>query len=482
MNFILMRHQSEAIDFVLKNLGIAALFHEVGCGKTLSALMTFKKLRDGDPNLRLLVFCPISLIYGAWTREIEKFTEFSWRDLHSGVGKQNADIHLINFESVLSLNRYNELVNILKEKWLRQENWMCVIDESSRLKNHQAKTVQKILELRRYFKHRIIMSGTPAPNIEWEYWAQMLFLNENIFGIIFHKFKNTFFSLKRGNQILDGQYMNRIMLRKMHEQGFQYEINPTKKNELFERMRPWCHYAIAKECLDLPEEIDEFRVVEMTPSQTRIYNQMKNNYIAEFSDSDSCAVANIVLVKLMKLRQITAGFVIDDADNALAVDTKNPKLDALLEIVEECGQKQMIVWCQFHWEIDQIVRALSEIGIVSQLHGRILNEKRADQLDDFLSGKSRFLVAHPASAAHGLTMVNCNLSVFYSLDYSVEKYQQARGRIYRNGQRNNCLYIHLIAKNSIDEDVLDIIQNKITAIDIARKYMRSKNESQGVRI
>lgn len=469
-----MKHQQAAVNFALTNNGIAAFFHEVGCGKTLSALSTFTELRKKDPTLKMLVICPLSLIYGAWVREIEKFTDFGWYDFHGWKFRSfgtNFDICILNFESLISEKKFFELKELLS----KVPGWLCVIDESSKLKNNSAKTVERILALKKYFKHRIIMSGTPAPNVEWEYWPQMYFLNESILGDNFYRFKNTHFILKRGNQFVPGQYLNRASIRKMHEQGFKYEINPARKEEMFKRMKPWCHQVKAIDCLDLPEELDEYRTIEMTTAQAKVYKQMKEAYIAELP-ADSYAVANVALTKLMKLRQITSGFAINDKGEAITIDKTNPKLTALMDIVEEAGIQQMIVWCQFHWEIDIVVKVLSEIAEVSQLHGRVPQGQRNEHLDNFLNGTNRFLVAHPDSAAHGLTLVNCHIAVFFSMDYSMEGYSQARGRIYRNGQRNNCLYIHLIAKGTIDEDVLAIVQRKENTQDIIQKYLRNNDD------
>ena len=315
------------------------------------------------------------------------------------------------------------------------------------------------------------MSGSPAPNVEWEYFEQMRFIDSSILGENFYKFKNTTFALRRGNQSMPGQFVNRHMLRKAHEQGFKYEIIPKQRELMFKKMNPWCHVIKAKDCIDLPEEIDEFRMVEMTDPQKKVYKQMKEQYIAEIAE-DKFAIANIVLSKLLKLRQITSGFAISDRDEALPITAKNPKLDALMDIIEECGDQQMIIWCQFHFEMDMVASYLHELGGVSQLHGRISLKDREKHLEDFLSGKNRFLIAHPASAAHGLTLVNCHISVFFSLDYSMEMYSQARGRTYRNGQKNNCIYFHILAKDTIDEDVLAIVQRKETAQDVADRYFK----------
>ncbi|MFA6100377.1 MAG: DEAD/DEAH box helicase [Patescibacteria group bacterium] len=471
--FQLMQHQKDAVAFALKNKGIAAFFHEVGCGKTLSALSTFTELRKTDPTLKLLVICPLSLIYGAWVREIQKFTNYNWCDLHGDKVKNfgNLDIALINFESLISPRKFLDLHEMLTQV----PGWMCVIDESSKMKNHKAKTVQQILLLKRLFKYRIPMSGTPAPNVEWEYWPQMFFMSDQILGSNFYKFKNTYFFLRRGTQnIPSGVIMNAATIRKMHEQGFKYEISPTKRVEMFKAMAPWCHFVKAKDCIDLPEEIDEFREIEMGPAQRKVYTSMEKNYLAELPPGDIFIIANVVLTKLMKLRQITSGFAIDDAGKSQMVIEPNPKIEALKEIIEECDtNEQIIIWCHFHWEIDTIFKMLTAAGHrVSQLHGRIPESERNMHLEDFLQRRCKFLIAHPASAAHGLTLTNSHIEIFFSLDCSYEGYRQARGRIYRNGQKNNCLYFHLIARDSIDELCLRIIQRKDTAQGALEKYLK----------
>lgn len=480
MNCHLMNHQQIAVDFAVKNDGIAAFYHEIGCGKTISALALFHELRKKNPTLRLLVICPLSLIYGAWIREIEKFTEYNWMNLRN-LEKRNInfpDIFLLNFEYIQSESKCKNL-----SKLLSGADWLCVIDESSKMKNIKTLTVKRLFQLKKYFKHRVVMSGTPAPNTEWEYWSQMYFLKESILGDNFYRFKNTHFAMRRGNQFLpSGIVLNAMSIKKMHEQGFKYEIVPAKREEMFSKMAPYCHFVKAKECIDLPDEIDEYRIIELTTEQKKAYIEMKIGYIAEIK-SGNFIVANIILTKLMKLRQITSGFGINDKNEAIPIGSVNPKLNELENLIEECGDKQMIIWCQFHWEIDMIEKILTEKGhCVSMLHGRVPERHRSAHLEYFINGRNRFLIAHPDSAGHGLTLINCNIAIFFSLDYSSEAYIQAKGRIYRKGQRTNCVYFHILARNTIDEDILRILQNKETKEEIAKRYFYEKNSSSGINI
>lgn len=474
----LMLHQAKAVEFLHKNKGIGAFFHEVGCGKTISALASFLFFKEQNPKLHLFILCPLSLIEGAWIKEIEKFApHLNWYDLHSKRGHVAAgrkdfkpDIYITNFEHLVSEKKFLAL----RDQLLHTHSgfdWMCVIDESSKMKNHAAQTTKRILALRDYFLYRVIMSGTPAPNIEWEYWAQMCFLNPAILGDNFFKFKNIYFEMMRGRQIAPGAFMTKKALQELFKQGFKYQVNAKKRPQMLERMKPWCDTVAARDCMDLPDEIDEYRIMEMTEAHKEWYNRMKNEYVLELKETDSLAVANVALTKLMKLRQITSGFVIDENGRAVGLHVE-PKLDALMDIVEECGNNQMIIWGQFHYEIELIASHLNAIGGVSLLYGKTPQHERINHVNDFISGKNRFLIAHPDSAAHGLTFTNCHIQVFYSMSYSFEEYSQARGRTMRYGQKNNCVYFHLLCKKSIDEDVLAIVQRKSTAADIAEKYLK----------
>lgn len=481
-----MKHQAEGVEFALKNNGICAFYYEVGCGKTLTSLATFQILRLRDPSLKLIVICPLSLIHGAWIPEIEKFTNFSYIDFRNKKrprGFQKRDIFIINFEFLMGAQKFNDLLVFIQQSG---SNWMCVIDESSKMKNHKAKTTERIIGwkyrkveykgIKDICKYRIILSGTPAPNIEWEYWAQMFFLNPKMLDPDFYRFKNICFELSRGKEIAPGKFFNKASLRKLHEQGFKYEIIPQRRVEMFERMKPWCNMVKAKDCLDLPESIDEPpRILDMTSFQSQVYNQMLKTYVAELNAGGDVAIANIVLTKLMKLRQITSGFIINSEGVETPVASPNPKLKALMDVIQECGNEQIIVWCQFHWEMNMLNEELSKLAGVSLMHGQVPNKDRKGHLDNFLNGKNRFLVAHPKSAAHGLTLTNCHFAVFFSKNYSAEEYIQARGRIYRKGQRNNCIYFHLICrdngKETIDDDVLKIVQGKESRQDVAGRYL-----------
>ena len=507
MQVELMQHQKDAVSFALANRGVTAIHHEPGLGKTLSALSIYSALKQTEPDLKLLVICPISLIHGAWVKEIEKFTDYSWHDLHGGIiqgdvrpnpknkyqRSAEAQVWIVNFEFLVSQAKFQAL-----KQHLEGGSWMVVIDESSKMKNHAGVITGRLIGkwekkhfipgIKQCCKYRLELSGTPAPNIEWEYWAQMFFLSDQILGDNFYKFRNKYFNLQRGREIVPGAVYNKAALRELFNNGYKYEFDEKQRQVFFDKLRPWCHLAKAKDCLDLPETVDEYRVFDMDGEQARVYKEMKTEYIAEiksiinnpeklsaepYQGPSNIVVANIVLTKLLKLREITSGFAINEYKKNVPIGKKNPKLEILKELVEELGSEQMIIWVQFRYEAALVASHLREIAGVSELHGGIVEKDRIHHIDDFISGKNRFLVAHPDSAAHGLTFVNCRYAVYFSLSYSYEEYEQSRRRIHRLGQVNRCVYFHLLARSSVDEDVLAICQKKADKQYVAERFMKS---------
>ncbi len=481
MNYPLFKHQEEAINFITARDGCGALFHEIGCGKTRTALEIYSTLkytcdiklnnmvvRGNDPFLKLLVICPLSLIEGAWGEDIKKFTCYKYRNCHDEPIEycKDTDIYILNYESLLSEQKITAL-----KKMLLFGNFMCVLDESSKIKNHKAKTTKALLALRDKFKYRVVMSGTPAPNCETEYWAQINFIQPGIVHENFYPFRSYYFHLEREKngekEIAFGQVYSKLAAQQMFQRGWHYAMTKQRCEALMLRIAPHAHYARKADCLDLPDQVDEVRSITMGKDQELAYRSMKNDLIAEIKDQ--CIVAQVALAKIMKLRQITSAFAINDEGNVSCLPN-NPKLKELESVLEEAGNQQVIIWCQFQHEIRTIKEMLGDRAVT--LYGE--TDDRNESIVAFKNGQAQYLIAHPRSAGHGLTFVNCSLQVFYSLDYSWELYEQARGRTHRAGQVNKCTYIHLICKGTIDEEILHVLREKKDATEILYRMVNKR--------
>jgi SNF2 family DNA or RNA helicase len=464
---VLFKHQQEAIEFAVRNRGNCALFHDPGLGKTRTGLEIFKNLRQQNPKLRLMVVCPLSLVNAAWGEDIKRFTEFSHGYIKEIKGAL-PDIVIVNYEAFIS-KKYLPVI----EKLIMGNQFMCVLDESSRLKNHKSVSTKTLLAMAEYFRYRVIASGTPMPNSEAELWGQISFVRPYLLPKSFYAFRNTYFHLERNGEIMTtGRYVSRDEMREILSSGWKYVITPESRRRLMNEINPVSHWVKKSEALDLPEKIDQTREVILSPKEAKAYQEMRDLLVTEIEGQEISA--QIVLTKLMKLRQATSGFFYGEDGKVVEVD-KSSKLKELEEILEELGIQPVIIWVQFHHEINVIQKLLVDkygkdqvATLYSETHDRDV------EINRFKNNQARFLIAHPKSAAHGLTFVNCKTMIFYSMDYSYEAHAQARDRIHRIGQKNNCLYIYMIATGTIDEQLLLVLQKKKGLQDAVYSIVRNK--------
>lgn len=460
----LFKHQQEAVKFAIDRQGRCAFFLDVGTGKTLTALATFMALRRFNPRLRLLVVCPLSLIESAWIEDAARFTDLKCVNMRESNKWSDVDVFICNYEYLLKAKNQEIICGMAAGL-----QFMCVIDESSRIKNHKAKTTKALLRMRDYFKHRIVMSATPAPNDESEYWPQMKFVNDGVFHNSFYAFRNKYFHYARNGEVVPrGVTITKDVARNLFSKGFKLTIDSSKRDELLGRVAQVAFQARKEDCLDLPDQVDETRFVTLSPAQRKAYKQMRSAAIAEIKEGQF-AVAQVALTKIMKLRQITSGFALVDGGAAQDIEGPNPKMDELKSVLEEIGKKQVIIWGVFRHEIERIAALLGENAVT--LYGADSESDKNANIKAFKEGRAQYLVANPHTAGHGLTFTNCAYQVFYSLDYSWERYYQAKGRTHRAGQTQKCTYIHILARKTIDEIILRVLNRKGNEQELLKEAM-----------
>ena len=451
-------HQKTAVDKFSANNYRQALFWDVGCGKTLAALMCFRHAVNLEIVKQLLVLSPISLIENAWGEDIKKFTDFEYTNFHKSKTIDN-DIALINLESFISKKKYDYI-----KDWIHKKPTMCVIDESSKIKNYRAKCTKSVLSLKKAFCASLVLSGTPAPNDESEYWPQMVFLSDDIFPTNFFAFRHRYFTLTRGGFTLNSKGLRKSELGSLLKKGFKYKLIPQKEKFFFSCMAKHVDRVKKEDVLDLPDQLDEVRSIILGTEQRKAYNQMKTRLITEIQGEN--VVATIALAKLTRLRQIISGF--SKSDTGKIVELKeNPKLKELKDLLAEIGKHQVMICAEYHKEIDDIKGLVGDNAVV--LDGRTSDKDEAIQL--FKDNKVQYLIFHPLSGGVGLSFNACDYMIFYSLSYSSENYIQSRGRIHRPNKKNNATYIHLIAENSIDEIIFKCLHEKRDKMAIIEEFL-----------
>lgn len=216
----------------------------------------------------------------------------------------------------------------------------------------------------------------------------------------------------------------------------------------------------------MPEKTFEVKRFDLGKDQRVYYDNMLQNIrdnINSWSKFEFTA-------KLMKLREVVSGFVINKDDTITDFETNKDKI--LEDCITEIGDKPIIIWCQFQHEIYRLAEKYNGVALTSK------TKNRDDIIRQFQNNEIKLLFTHPKLLGKGLTFVNCTYNIYYSLSFSYEEYRQSQDRIHRIGQNNKCTYIILQGKNTIDEKIYNCLQRKGNAVNELYMEMGLKVEKE----
>lgn len=241
-----------------------------------------------------------------------------------------------------------------------------------------------------------------------------------------------------------------------------YQTNEDK-DRFFNRLSVQSVFLNKDDCVDLPDKVFSIRKFNLSKDQNKYYQDMIDNIIDNINKWSKFEFT----AKIMKLREITSGFII--SKDKVIIDFKSNKIKLLKEVIEEIGDKPIIVWCQFQHEIEMLAKMFDGVALTSK------TKNRDDIIRDFKNDKIKLLFVHPKLLGKGVTFVNCNYCIYYSLSFSYEEFKQSQDRIHRIGQKNKCTYIILQANNTIDNKIYNCLQRKGNALDELYLEMGLKN-------
>lgn len=421
----LYQYQKNIVNDAL-NSNSYGIFMDTGTGKTICGL------EIADHYNKTLIVCPLSIIESAWIEDCKKF--YSNKKIISlWDNNKNKRIESLNQDADIYVTNY-EGVKILHNQILKKKFDCIIVDESSKMKNHTSQISQVLLQLSEHISHRYVLSGCPTPNHNSEIFAQMKFINPEIFGNNYYGFLARYFSQDMKNP----------------HRWYQTQEN---KDAFFNRLSIQSKFLKKEDCIDLPDKVFEIRKFNLAKKQNTYYQNM----VKDIQDNINTWSKFEFTAKLMKLREIISGFVINKDESITEFETeKDNELECILD---EIGNKPVIIWCQFIHEIEKLAEKFNGIGLTSK------TKDREQIISDFKNNKIKLLFAHPKLLGHGLTFTNCNYNIYYSLSFSYEEFKQSQDRIHRIGQQNKCTYIILQAKNTIDENIYKCLQNKKNVVD-----------------
>ena len=437
-------HQRRAAAFALNCLqrgGGAALLMEMGTGKTLTSIGIVGRLRMAGLISRLLIVAPLSIL-GVWRDEFDRFAGYDYSLLVlEGTAAKKADairhmngtalqVLVINYESAWRLEK--ELA-----AWRPD---MIVCDEGHKIKTHNIAASKAMHRLAARAKYRLLLTGTIITNKPVDVFSQYKFADPKVYGNSFYQFRNRYFDM-----VGFGGYTP-VMKRSM-------------EGEFTERLQSIAFRATKAECLDLPEFTDIVQRVDLEPQAMRIYRNLVRDCYAELAEG-TVTVTN-VLSQLLRLSQLTGGFIGGD-DNEGVAQVSAAKMEALGDLVDSAvaDGRKIVVIARFVPEIHAIGKMLDKKKIrFSQVSGEIKN--RDEQIAAFQDDPDvPVFIGQIATAGLGITLTAASLMVFYSLDSSMSNYEQTRARIHRVGKKNECTYIHLVARGTVDEKIMKALRDK----------------------
>lgn len=467
-----MKHQVVGAAALRAAPEFFALGAEQGTGKTWMLLNDAEEQFNAGAIDALFVVAPKGVHTNWVRREIPKHLSVPTQATYwlSGGGKRR----MAAVERLLRQDPGDELLVLamnvdavnttsgfeVAKRFLKRYRCMMVVDESQRIKNPAAGRTKRVHTLGEMAVSRRIASGTLVANNPLDLFSQYEFLRPGLLGTTSYRaFTAEFAELLPDNHALVRQIKARSRGRgspqviKRDAEGAPVFRNIQKLRGL---ISPHTYRVLKKDCLDLPEKIYQTHYFELSASQRRLYESVKEEM--RYHREDGSIDVFTALTAINKLRQVTSGFIMLDGE-ASALDASD-RLAALRGVLEDVSG-QVIVWASFREELAQISHALRDMGVV-QYHGGTSTADREEAVDAFQRGAegARVFVANPAAGGTGLTLTAASTVVYYSNSFSLEERVQSEDRCHRIGTRKPVVYIDLVAQDTIDERIAAALQSK----------------------
>lgn len=381
---------------------------------------------------KVLVIAPLRVADSTWPDECRAWDHLKHLRISKVMGdldhrmaalQAEADIYVTNREQV------SWLVGVYGRKWPFD---MVVIDESSSFKSPKAKRFKDLKRVRPLMKRIVELTGTPAPNGLGDLWSQIYLLDmgERL-GKTVTAFRRRYFTPGRGNGMVT----------------YEWNLNEGDDEVIYKKIEDICISMKSEDYLALPEAIYNVIPVKLKPKELKQYKQLERDMIIEMQGQELVATSAAALSN--KLLQMANGSVYTEEREVL--ELHKAKLEALADVIESNEHKSILVMYWFNHDREQLMASFP--------FARILNDSK--DIEDWNNGRIRVLLIHPASAGHGLNLQRGgHIAVWYGLTWSLELYQQANKRLHRSGQKNKVFIHHLVAKGTIDEEVMQALENK----------------------
>jgi len=442
-------HQLRGYNFA-KTLPATLLAMYMGTGKSKTAIDI---LQNMDGVSRVLILCPMS-VTEVWPKEFEKHAvkEYNLTVLNKGSVKKRAEqaektlsratennpaIIVINYESAwrepLGASKKGSKGLFLNVEWD-----LVIADEIHKIKAPGGKCSRFCSKLNA--RKKLGLTGTPLPHSPLDAYAQFRFLDPAVFGTSNLTFKNRYAVTK--------SFRN-----------FEKVVGYQNMDDFYEKFYS-ITFRAEKDVLDLPEAVHVERYCSMSPKNSRVYEQMKEDlrtWLNEMSDKVS---ANNVLTKLLRLAQIADGFVKNDEGRIQELgDHKDAILKETIDEIE--ASEAVVVFARFQHDLDSIAGVCRDLDRPCyELSGRVNERQEWQEFAETNPETAPVIAVQIQAGGVGIDLTMAHYCIYYSVGYSLGDYEQSEARVHRPGQERNVTYVHLITQNTVDEDIYEALDGR----------------------
>lgn len=462
-------HQAKGFEATKDKTAFAILW-EMGLGKAKAAI-DIAAYKYSHCEIDCLLVVTLRGVHRNWIdKECPQhmdapYTGAAWHSSRVGNGVTGIEntpglvVVAINFDAI-----WRPKGDAFVRRLCKTRRVMMVVDESQGIKSPTARRAKALINLAPLSVCRFIMTGTPVLDSPLDVWSQFQFLDPAIFSA------ETFYTFKQ-RYAVEEPIPGVTHLEWRHENGNRFQVEvPTRtvvgyKNmdDMRARMAPYTS-RYTKDILGLPPKIYRTHTYELSTHGQRAYKSMCRDLLIELSE-DRYVTAQLAITKLVRLRQLLCGFARPDGDTTIgeAFETVNPRMSALMDVVEAV-QHKAIIWATFRYSIAEIVKTLTDKfgkNAVVEYSGRINDDYRQAAIQAFQYGDARWFVGQQSAAGTGLTLTAARDVIYYNNDFSLGLRLQSEDRAHRIGQENSVTYTDIEAYGSVDTQIIEGLRGKM---------------------
>jgi SNF2 family DNA or RNA helicase len=443
--------QIEAFAFA-RYMEAFALFNDPGTGKSWCGLAIAAAKFEADEIDCLLIVAPNG-VHRQWIDEqvpkhlpdilhravVYKKTKAARR---AAMEPLDGGMRILSV-NVEALSRGQAVKEI--ERFVRSGRCMVIVDEGTRIKNWTTKRTKSVIALGRLATVRAVLTGTPITKGLADLFPMFWFLDPDIIGL------STYRAFRDRYCVTVPAYRGAAL-------GHVKVVGHKNVAELTSLIAPYC-FRITKE--GLPAKVYMTRSIELSDEQREHYNDLVRRFQTEIAGGMLTAVN--AAARTIRLQQVLSGLLVLDEGEPVAIPEHRSA--SLIDLLEDLGEVQVVVWVRFHHDADVISAALARADISHVVcDGRTPDRERAARKQTFVSGNARVLVGNPAAMGTGTDGLQvAPVTVFYSHTYDAEQTWQAEDRTHREGMvETGGVYYRFVAPRTVDEQVLSNAASKLS--------------------